>query len=148
MQDIIKVIILGIKKETHQLEVSIPLCLDLTVTNNKQTLWLIEWIGMKANSEKSKKILEYGRNIWYTYSWTLSRDPEATIHDLNVNKQRNSITLGQHFFTEIVYLKQRHVDMRSLLFEKLNLSSYAGLSGCKPTCDFTHSWTLIKYLPS
>ena len=41
--------------------------------------------------------------------------------DLNVNKQRNSTPLGQHIFTDIVYLKQRQEDMLSLVFKKLNL---------------------------
>ena len=30
--------------------------------------------------------------------------------------------------------------------ETKSLSSYAGLSGCQPTRDFTHSWTFINFL--
>ena len=43
------------------------------------------------------------------------------IPHLNVNKQRNSTLLGRHIFTDIVFLKQRQVDMLILVFKKLNL---------------------------
>ena len=58
-------------------------------------------------------------NVRYPYSWNLSPGPQALIPDLNVNKQRNS-NRATHF-TEIIYLKQRHTDMMSLVFKKQNL---------------------------
>ena len=48
-------------------------------------------------------------------------------------------------FKDIVCLKQRQEDMQFSFQETKSLSSYASLSGCQPTCDFTHNWTFIKY---
>ena len=76
---------------------------------------------------------------------------------LNVNKQRNSTTLGQHIFTEIVYLKQRQVDMLSLVFKKLNCCQVTPISwGVSPLATShtvehlssirSHGWSHVKQI--
>ena len=77
------------------------------------------------------------------------------IPNLNVNKQRNSTTLGRHIFTDIVYLKKRQVDMLSLVFKKLMCCPVTPVSwGVSPLATLhtgehlssicLHDWSHVK----
>ena len=62
---------------------------------------------------------------------------------INTEKYNTKAT----YVLEIVYLKQKQVDMVSLVFKKLKLCPIMpASSGCYPTSDFTHSWTFINYM--
>ena len=64
-------------------------------------------------------------------------DPHAMIPDINVNKEKNSTTLGGHILQGLSIVYRKHFEFS--FQETKSLSSFAGLSGCQPTRKFTHS---------
>ena len=63
-------------------------------------------------------------NVWWTYSWILIFDTQDMIPDswfLIPEQTLKQYNIRATHFTSIVYLKQRQVDMLSLVFKKLNL---------------------------